>query len=73
MLGIVTEAGGFFLTEGVYLPTFEIVALNEVGITRLSTSLVRLIILCEKKTRLEAISCIIRQVNASRLASRQRR
>lgn len=45
------EAGVFFLTEGLYLPTFGIVALNEVGITRLSTSLVRLIMLCEKKRK----------------------
>jgi len=67
------EAGFFFLTEGLYLPTVEIVALNEEGITRLSTSFVRLIILCEKKRKLEAKSCVIPQVNASRLASRQRR
>ena len=73
MLGIVMEAGGFFWTEGLYLPTFEIVALNEVGITRLFTSLVRLIILCEKKRKLEAKRCVIRQVNTGRLASRQRR
>ena len=41
-----------FLAENSYLPAFVIVALDEVGITRLSTSLVWLVILyeCEKKT-----------------------
>lgn len=58
--------GFFFLTENSYLPTFEIVALNEVGITRLSTPLVWLVILCECEKNWKQKAALSVRVNAAR-------